>query len=81
MAGHTTRNRVICVADFTAVFLQQFTQLAHVVLRLRDGHAVTRHDHHIAGSFQNQVGVLYADGFQLALDLLGGLLHSTEAGE
>ena len=39
------------------------------MLRLRDRHAVSWHDHHTAGSFQDIVGILDRDGLHFSLDL------------
>ena len=46
MAGHAARDRMNGVGQLDALRFQVVRHLAHRMLRLRDRHAVSRHDDH-----------------------------------
>ncbi len=68
MAGHAARHRVDAVTHFRAVLLEQLSQFAHRMLGLGHRHAVAGYEDHGAGRFQQEVGVVRADGLRFAGD-------------
>src|SRR6202007_2168729 len=70
VAGHASGHRVNAEGDVDAAFGERVKQFADLVLRLSNGHAVTRNDHHFVGGRKDGGGLFGGGALDWAL-LLG----------
>jgi len=81
MAGHSSGDRVNRKLDVNATVFQQLSQFPHLVLRLRDGHAVTGDDQYLVRERHHDADVGCFDRFHAARNFTRFGLHVTESGK